>query len=1533
MRIFLLMLMVTCLSLFSANNAVLDASKVTGYRIQSDTDSYLDIEFDVKDISFSDVSTEKGIFTSVSVDGGYLTRDIGSPALPTLHELIAMPYGAEPQVEVVSYDSKVYKLSELGIENRIAPAQPSYSKSSKPEDRLFTYNESAYTASKFNEDAIATVSKSGTMRGVGVGVLKVNPFRYNPTEGTIEVYNDLKVRVNYVNADPRAEEIKSESYSPYFESSLQTLINYQPSNTKADLMNWPVTYLIVCSDALSGNADLQRFIDWKTEKGFNVLVDYVSSSSSIFTNDNWVETQWNTLDPKPSFVLLIGDMDGAYTVMTEDPVALGGSNVSVSDLEYGVIGTTATNNQIPSMYVGRFSVRALGDLTAQVDKTIWYEKEQFTTSADLTYLTRTLGCAGVDAGNAESHGNPQITYGWMHYFTTDNGMNNALYYLYPASSGGSVSGEIISYISNGANFYSYTAHGSNTSFGDPSFTITDINGLNNAGEYPLVVGNCCLTNSFGDAECFGEAWLNVADKGAIGFIGASMSTVWDEDLVMGVGLAATSQEPPPLDTLNVGMYDGVMTLGYSSQAATKHVGLMAVEAFGGEASDYWSSYHLMGDPSVQIYFGIPTDIIASHDGVIAPGATSFAVNTDSCAYIGMTDQNGVLHGAARADGFGVANVIITPYTVGDEVNIVITNQFKKPYFSSGVLCTGDTGGTFAINETNLDYGNVSLGYNSTQQFQISNSHGTEYIIGDITTIAGYTVSVAAKSDIDVKGVKNVMSYSVAPNDSKTFNLVFEPTGAGNFNGDITITSSDTGHATEYIAVTGTGIVPDINLNPTSIETSVNPEASIVEYFDIENTDLGQLDYGITINYTSGKEIKDTGGPDTFGYKWIDSNEPGGPAYNWEDISGTGTDIGFTGMDQNVADIPIGFDFNFYGNTYNTVNVCTNGWISFTSTSTAYTNTTIPIVADPNNMIAAFWDDLDPSSSTGAVYYYSDTANNRFIVSWEQIEDYSSTTPNTFQIILYESGKILFQYDDMQGDKLGCTIGLENIDASDGLLVKYNSAYIADSLAVQLSATPEWLSLDSNTGSIVGIGFDQIVATCDATGLELGVYTADITIASNDPDESTKILPVTFTVAENAGGIFSMSETLLEYGNVTIGSPALDTFMITNSHADETIIGNITTISGYTVSVATKDGNIVKTVKNVLDYTVGPNSSKTFNLVFDPVSAGDHNGNITITSSDTNHATEYIAVTGTCVVPDIDVPASIAASTAPATSVIKYFDIDNLDVGTLDYGITINYTSGKELKDAGGPDTYGYKWIDSDSTGGPAYNWVEINGSGTALGLSDDGESSLIGLGFTFNYYGVDYTSVMIGANGAISFTGTSLGTANATIPTDDAINALISPFWDDLNPSDFGEIYYYYDSANSRFIVEWDGVPDYTSTHDGLPNTFQIILNQNGKIVFQYADMQGELTNCTVGIEDHDGTDGCLVIYDAAYLHNNLAIQFQVTPEWLSLDATSGTVPGSGSVQVEATYDATDLELGVYTADITISSNDPDESTKILPVT
>jgi len=138
-------------------------------------------------------------------------------------------------------------------------------------------------------------------------------------------------------------------------------------------------------------------------------------------------------------------------------------------------------------------------------------------------------------------------------------------------------------------------------------------------------------------------------------------------------------------------------------------------------------------------------------------------------------------------------------------------------------------------------------------------------------------------------------------------------------------------------------------------------------------------------------------------------------YNPQPYAGfslTGTFIG--NADDGVSNaIPIGFDFCFYGNTYNEAFVGTNGWVGF-SPLQAITFTSAPLPSPvpsiPKNCIMAPWQDWwSTNGGFGTISYATrGTAPFRqFVVSFFQLPLFSCTqNRGTFQVILYEcSNKI------------------------------------------------------------------------------------------------------------------------------------------------------------------------------------------------------------------------------------------------------------------------------------------------------------------------------------------------------------------------------------------------------------------------------------------------------------------------------------------------------------------------------------------------
>ncbi|NQS97414.1 MAG: hypothetical protein HQ591_03085 [candidate division Zixibacteria bacterium] len=193
------------------------------------------------------------------------------------------------------------------------------------------------------------------------------------------------------------------------------------------------------------------------------------------------------------------------------------------------------------------------------------------------------------------------------------------------------------------------------------------------------------------------------------------------------------------------------------------------------------------------------------------------------------------------------------------------------------------------------------------------------------------------------------------------------------------------------------------------------------------------------------------GPDGYGYMAYDKYDgEGAPVYEWFEITpqAGGPGIAFSMGNNTTAHIDLPFDFRYYGNDYDEVSICANGWVclGFTYANTAF-NVGIPNSYFPNNFIGAFWDDLAPGTG-GEVSYYYDESNHRFIVEWYQVPLFAGGGVETFQVILFDpahyptgtgDGEIQVNYHTVE-NPVSVTAGIENSDGSVGLQFLYDEVY-------------------------------------------------------------------------------------------------------------------------------------------------------------------------------------------------------------------------------------------------------------------------------------------------------------------------------------------------------------------------------------------------------------------------------------------------------------------------------------------------------------
>ena len=822
--------------------------------------------FSFSTIDAQDYQSDRGTFTWLSLPNTVIGGNAGDPQLPVINQLIAVPFGANPCIEITSYSTTDYRLEDYDMKT-LVPRQPSVRKDQRPEDVPFIMNDAAYQTRGLRSEPTASVSVEGTMRGIQLGTMTIEPVSYDPVNNTIRVFNDIEVTVRFDGADTQAtEDMLLRTYSPAFEPVYAQLFNGRAVTDvytqHPDLYNTPVKMLVICYSGFKNNTALNNWLKWKLQKGYYVDIFYTDQTGTTASSiASFIKTKYNASVSDGNaytYLIVIGDTGQIPQYMTKTV-----DYACASDLGYSAVNFTTSNttNYFPDMYYSRMSVENTTHLTNYINKVLTYERYEFADGGN--YLNNVLLVGGWDSSWTPIVAKPTINYGKNNYFNTSNATyggfsGGTIHAVISTASSQGYSGSnhgVYNGINDGACIVNYTAHGDRQEWQVPQFTAAQVATLTNTGKYFFGIGNCCFTGNFnntstsyspgsaiGTTASFGETMIRVPNAGAIAYVGCSPYSYWYEDYYWAVGAHTFSQSgnPPSVSGSTKGVYDVMFADQYwNSASALLYLGNLAVQQAvtngntnsgitdgncRNSAHYYFQFYHTFGDGSVMPYITKPEVNTVTIPSIVTPGTTSITVNALPGSYVSVTDNNTVIYGVAEANASGVATVNFTQVIPSSgTLYVVVTRQQYQPYFGT-IEVVGGTQYTIGATASPTNGGTVS---GAGQYYE-----STECTL-TATANEGYTF---------VNWTKNGSQVSTNPT------YTFTVTAGGNYVANFSLNSYViAASATPSVGGTVSGAGTYNHFAPCTLTASANEGYTFVNWTEDGSQVSTDAEYSFTVN--------------------------------------------------------------------------------------------------------------------------------------------------------------------------------------------------------------------------------------------------------------------------------------------------------------------------------------------------------------------------------------------------------------------------------------------------------------------------------------------------------------------------------------------------------------------------------------------------------------------------------------------------------------------------------------------------------------
>ncbi len=930
--------------------------------------------------------------------------------------------------------------------------------------------------------------------------------------------------------------------SPAFVEAYQALAdNYEQSYLRTIPLVRPKMLIISHSQLAPYQAE---YLKWKRAQGYDVFVLNRSDLGSSVQNIKTAIAAYYQ-QHRCDYLFLWGDVNGTFAIPTN---FFPSPEYAENDADDNFYTFLEGDDYFPEMIVGRFSFSSTSEFITMTNKTISYEKTPRV--SDAAWMKRALVVAGNYAEGNLRPTTPIAMSRWLRDKMLDHGYATVDTVFYPTTYPGTYS--IQQSINRGVQFVSYRGWGDANGWHYPSFHIPDLSYTFNDSMMPVVFSIVCNTGDFANPvnPNFGETWMRMGTMstpaGCVAFVGPS-------DLHTKTRLN---------NSISSGAFRSILDQGVRCFGTSVLMGKVELyKTFPNDlapdqyVSFYYHVYNILSDPSLNMWVLEPTPIPAS----VIEGGTSFAQSASHLRINAPYMDGAMVSGTKNGTDFLYATVqngyAILPVDANQTGNLTVT--INKPNYiplvaelsPSAAASLGIVSNSLNQEILNPDQNyTLSLDLKNFSAAQMSNIGLTLSCTHQAVNITQSTQNIASLAADATATVSFSFSTTglLSPNEIMEFTLSStNPAGTHVFqlkSGGAKIlvyahngifVPGQTSQINFTVGNTGNVAMNNISMSVLSLTTAATTQTTPVFIGDLAPTEVKQFTASVTLaadawegrnlpfrftatndtdysyfcfyNGTAGTPgTTDPTGPCEYGYYAYDSTDSGyaqSPLFNWVELDPEGGSLLgnlFISPDDSTTTVNLPFTFRYYGRDYNSISMCSNGWISFVPTDMEdFYNCYIPAALGPYAMVAAYWDDLK-GMKTGVdnqgngifdnirIISWFDSANNRFIIEWNKaynqynIDLMQDASLEKFQIILYpkpgQDGDIVIQYHSVDNPGITtnyCTVGIEDHTQLRGLTYSHANSYpltaapLTSGLAIKFTTTPpdSYVANDDNVQTV------------------------------------------------------------------------------------------------------------------------------------------------------------------------------------------------------------------------------------------------------------------------------------------------------------------------------------------------------------------------------------------------------------------------------------------------------------------------------------